>query len=120
MAESFGIPVYVLPNSFGPFNAPFVAKMIKMVLKKCKCIMAREEISKNTLVNECALSVFKYSDLAFYLERDEHFNAVEYLRKRNVPVYEKECVGITMRPYRFDGMVDGEKRYQKYRSKYST
>lgn len=114
LAESFGIPVYVLPNSFGPFNAPFVAKMIKMVLKKCKCIMAREEISKNTLVNECALSVFKYSDLAFYLKRDEHFNAVEYLRKRNVPVYEKECVGITMRPYRFDGMVDGEKRYQKY------
>lgn len=114
LALSFGIKTYVLPNSFGPFKAPFVSRMIKSVLQKCECVMTREGISKETLENECGVKVHKYQDIAFYLKKDASFDAERCLMDHGIPIYEKECVGITMRPYRFEGMNDGDMLYQQY------
>lgn len=114
LALSFGIKTYILPNSFGPFQTPFVSKMIKNVLQKCECVMAREGISQTILKNECGVTAHKYQDIAFYLKKDDFFNAESYLLNYGIPIFEKECVGITMRPYRFDGMDNGNERYQEY------
>lgn len=114
LALSFGIKTYVLPNSFGPFKAPFVSRMIKSVLQKCECVMTREGISKEILENKCEVSTYKYPDIAFYLKKDTNFNAERYLQDYGIPINEKECVGITMRPYRFEGMNDGNTLYQQY------
>lgn len=114
LALSLGIKIYVLPNSFGPFRAPFVSRMIKSVLQKCECVMVREGISKEVLENECGVCARKYQDIAFYLKKDAHYDAERYLLNYGIPIYEKKCVGITMRPYRFEGMNDGNVRYQQY------
>lgn len=114
LALSFGMKVYVLPNSFGPFRAPLVSKMIKVVLQKCECVMAREGMSKEIIENECGVTVHKYQDIAFYLKRDAQFNAEKYLMDQGISICAKECVGITMRPYRFEGMNDGDRYYQQY------
>ena len=114
LALSFGKKIYVLPNSFGPFKAPFVLRMIKNVLQKCECVMSREGISKEMLENECGVKTHKYQDIAFYLKKDVSFDAERCLMDHGIPIKEKECVGITMRPYRFEGMNNGDERYQQY------
>lgn len=114
LAQSFGMNTFILPNSFGPFKAPFVFKMIKNVLKKCECVMVREGISKDTVENECGVTTYKYLDIAFYLKKDDQFDVKQYLIQKDIPINEKHCVGITMRPYRFEGMADAEGLYHKY------
>ena len=114
LVQSMGVKVYVLPNSYGPFKAPFTSNMIRSTLKKCECVMAREGISKKIIEKQCGVSAYKYLDIAFYLKKDSQFNAESYLIQRNIPICEKECVGITMRPYRFDGIANGIMRYQQY------
>jgi len=114
LALSYDIKVYVLPNSFGPFEAPFVSEMIKSVLHKCECVMTREGISKEILNKECGIQAHKYQDIAFYLKKDLSFDVENYLIKHDIPINVKKCVGITMRPYRFEGMSDGKMRYQQY------
>ncbi len=43
LAHAFNKPVYILPNSFGPFDGPGVKKMVRNALKKCKVVTAREK-----------------------------------------------------------------------------
>lgn len=114
LAQSMGKPVYILPNSFGPFNSPFVKGMLQKTLSKCNVVMARESLSQAQLSRECKVDSYLFSDIAFHLDPDTSFDAKEELRKRGIPVGKKKCVAITARPYRFMGYDHPEERYQAY------
>ncbi len=119
LAQSFGVPVYMLPNSFGPLDAPLSKWMVKRVLGRCKVVMARESISKAYLENVCHLNVELYSDLGFHLNREANFDAVDVLAKKGIRLLPGKSVAITMRPYRFPGYPNGMELYEKYKNSMS-
>lgn len=59
-AKSFGIPVYLMPQSFGPFdfgeNHPGVNDRCRKLLPACKAILAREQEGYDALVNTYGLT----------------------------------------------------------------
>ena len=115
LAQSFGADTYVMPNSFGPFHSPLVKGMIRKTLGQCKKVMARESTSARQLWDNCGLAAEEYADLAFHLEADDAFDAVQLLREHGIPVGQKPCVAITARPYRFPGESDSGKKYADYK-----
>ena len=115
LAQSMGKPVFILPNSFGPFNSPFVKEMLHHTLQKCKVVMAREKLSQNQLCRECKIDSHLFTDIAFHLEPDDSFDAKEELKAKGIPVGDKKCVAITARPYRFTGYDHAENLYQAYK-----
>lgn len=115
LAQSFGTDVVIMPNSFGPFDSPFVKTMVRNTLGKCSAVMSRESISSQQLQSSCGISTMEFADLAFYLREDSGFDAVKYLRGQGIPIGEKTCVAITARPYRFPGEADGMKKYARYK-----
>lgn len=115
LALSFGKKVYVMPNSFGPFEGPMVKKMLFKTLNACEVVMSREKVSCEQLEKECDVKSSLYTDIAFYLEADKKFDAKAELIKYGVPVGERKCIGITMRPYRFPDANDAEGKYIKYK-----
>lgn len=114
LALSYGHDVYVMPNSFGPFRGPFVAKMIQKTLSKCKMVMSRERISHKQLLEVCNIQSEVHPDLAFFLKRDADFDARKALINAGVPIGEKPCVALTMRPYRFPGESNPLELYHRY------
>lgn len=105
--------VLVMPNSFGPFKAPFTKKMIKSVLGKCHIVMARESISQETLANECGIDSLLKPDLAFYLQKDVSIDWKKEFKKCKIDTSRK-TVALTMRPYRFPGKENAQELYEKY------
>lgn len=114
LAQSFGTDVIVMPNSFGPFRSPFVKGMIRNTLSKCSVVMARESISAQQMQEQCGIICLNYADLAFHLQKDDSFDACEYLRNSGVPIGSRICVAITARPYRFHGEANGRNKYESY------
>ena len=114
LALSCGHKVYVMPNSYGPFNAPFVKMMIKKTLSKCEVVMSRESISQEQLSDVCGVASKRTCDLAFFLCEDENFDAAKELYNRGIDT-NKKIVGLTMRPYRFPGEADAEGKYERYK-----
>lgn len=115
LALSMGIRVYVMPNSFGPFEGFGVKRMIRKTLSRCEIVMSREGISKSSLESECGVKSLLISDLAFHLPAAEGFDAASYLEKRGIPVKSKKCVAVTLRPYRFPGSSDPKGAYEGYK-----
>lgn len=113
LMQSFRHNVYVMPNSFGPFNAPFVAKMIKGTLKKCKVVMTRESIS-NKMLDNIGVTALNTIDLAFFLEGDRDFDPIKELKEKGIDTNRK-MVGITVRPYRFLGENNPKMKYENYK-----
>ncbi len=113
LALSHGHTVYVLPNSFGPFNAPLASFLIRKALKRCKLITSRESISQKAL-QAIGVESTHMPDLAFYLKKDLHFDAASELAVCNIPVRNSKCVAITVRPYRFHGSKNAQLLYSKY------
>lgn len=116
LARSFGVKVYVLPNSFGPFDSPLVKGMIRSVLKKCSAVMARETISQRMLREHCGVEAAVYADLAFHLEGDPGFDPYACLARQGIDCRNEKCVAITARPYRFSGESDGIRKYEAYKA----
>lgn len=114
LALSCGHDVYVMPNSFGPFKAPFVKKMIYNTLSKCKIVSTRESISNKILEQECNIKSINIPDLAFYLNKTRYEQVKNKLIKSGIPIGIKQCVAITVRPYRFPGEKYPIKLYNKY------
>ena len=104
-----------MPNSFGPFNSPFVKRMMNKTLSKCKVVMSRENISQKQLYEQCNVKSYLFTDIAFHIPKDDTFNAKEDLISKGVPLGEKKCVGITMRPYRFTGLENPNNLYENYK-----
>lgn len=113
LAHKLKKPIYIMPNSFGPFEGPFVKKIARMALNNCKVLTARESFSQETLKNQLGLMSFNYADLAFELPRANlDKNAV--FKKFNLPS-DKKMVALTMRPYRFPDSEDPEKAYSVFK-----
>ena len=99
LAHKLGKPVYIMPNSFGPFEGPFVKKIAKLALKKCKVVTTRETFSQKMLEDQLGISVENYADLAFELPKSNIDRNALY-RKFDLPD-DRKIVVLTMRPYRF-------------------
>lgn len=115
LALSMRINVYVMPNSFGPFDGPGSALLVKSVLKKCKVITSRESISQKTLSSCTGLQSELYPDLAFYLQPDSSLTAEQLQKLNEIPFSTQKCVALTMRPYRFPASPHPLEDYEKYK-----
>ena len=116
LALSIGKSVYIMPNSYGPFNSPCSNWLINAVLKKCKIVTARESISKETLEQSTNLHVDLFPDLAFYLEPSKSFTEEQLKNFSEIPFHKKKCVALTVRPYRFPQSSNPIAEYNKYKS----
>lgn len=112
LAHSLQKPVYILPNSFGPFEGPFVKFMVKRAFQECKFISARERKTQEVVKAELGMKIPCYPDLAFYLENGT-ITKQDLLDRFAVPS-DKKIVAITMRPYRFPDKKDPETAYKVF------
>lgn len=114
LALSLKKDVYILPNSFGPFDGLLVKKMVKKTLAKCKCVFARESVSQDMLRNELNINAQLFPDLAFYLKSSCKKTAdlkTKYNLDVNIPL-----VAVTLRPYRFPGTDNPKQKYVEYKN----
>lgn len=111
LAQSLGKPVYVMPNSFGPFKGIGVSSLVRKVLNRCKLVSVRESISMNML-KEIGVEGELFPDLGFNLSKNNNSTKdVDNIRYRYP---DRKIVGITARPYRFPGSTNPEKKYESY------
>lgn len=113
LAHALKKDVYVMPNSFGPFEGPFVKKIVKKALNRCKLVSSRESISQKILEDSAGVLSDNYADLAFNLPAAE-INNKQIIEEYNLPT-DRKLVGITMRPYRFPDSSDSEKSYKSFK-----
>lgn len=108
-ANRINLPIYVMPNSFGPLDGFSVKWQVRKALKKCKVIYCRESISYDYMKNTFPDIDFKLTyDLGFYLQPQEPKETYKLTEKKNV-------VAITVRPYRFpEHSSDVNKLYENY------
>lgn len=111
LALSLGKPVYVMPNSFGPFNGFFVKRMVRSTLNKCKLVTARESISKKML-DEISVKSRLFPDLGFSLNTKE--TKVDLEKSLEGQSKNRKRIGITVRPYRFPNSDNPQKKYENY------
>lgn len=113
LAHSLKKPVYIMPNSFGPFEGPFVKIMVKYAFKRCKLITTREKKSQTVVKKELNFDIPLFPDLAFYLENGNVTK--EDLCKRLQIENDRKIVAITMRPYRFPDSKNPESDYKHFK-----
>jgi colanic acid/amylovoran biosynthesis protein len=111
LAQSYKKPIYVMPNSFGPFQGFRVEWLVRKVLNRCELVTVRESISQEML-SEIGVESDLYPDLGFSLDKNERSN-VELVELRKL-YPNKELVAITARPYRFPGSTDPKTKYESY------
>lgn len=112
LAWSRNKKIYVMPNSFGPFQGPFVRKIAKWALKKCTLLTARETRSENVMKKELHLMPQVFPDLGFFL------NKSELTKEKLCSTFElpenRKWVAITVRPYRFPNEEDPAGIYGRF------
>jgi len=114
LAQAMKKPVYVMPNSFGPFEGPFVKKIIKKALKGCTILAARESFSADMVKEQLGLQIQVYPDLAFRLSLS-HFSKEEVLKELEIST-KRKLVALTMRPYRFPQSKNPQAAYEKFKT----
>ena len=115
LALSMGLDVYVMPNSYGPFQGPGSSWLIKKVLGKCKLVTARESVSQQALKKASVLEAELFPDLAFYLEHDANLTPEQEEKVKRIPFESRRCVALTMRPYRFPASEHPQEDYIRYK-----
>lgn len=107
--------VIILPNSIGPLKNRIAAKIVLFVLNHSKYISVRESVSEHFLKSQDKLHVpvSKHSDLGYHLRMPTGFDSKCYLSDKGLDMA-RPIVGITLRPYRFPGENDPEKKYCDY------
>jgi colanic acid/amylovoran biosynthesis protein len=111
LAQSLGKPVYVMPNSFGPFKGIGVSGLVRRTLKRCELVSVRESISLGMLKG-IGVEGKLFPDLGFSLNKCSTTNKdVENIRDKYP---EKRIVAITARPYRFPGSTNPKAMYREY------
>ena len=114
LAQRLQKPVIVLPNSFGPFVGLTVRRQIRAVLARCAFVAARESISARALEHVIGKPASVYPDMAYYLAPAAHEVGETICRRYGVPISQRRCVGITVRPWRFPGTQDPTGVFDRY------
>ena len=108
LAHALKVPVYIMPNSFGPIDGFLCKWQVKKALKKCKLVYCREQVSFDYMSLHFPKIQFRKSfDLGLYLEHDltdNHYQMPDSIVK----------VAITVRPYRFPEHDNGVELYRDY------
>ena len=100
LANHFNIPVYLMPQSFGPFDfeglgGKIMDMRIKKALKKVRCIMARETEGYDLLTKKYRLkNVIKTFDLVLQNKGIDLGNVFHELPDMDIPQIEGESVAI--------------------------
>ena len=111
LAQSLNKPVYVMPNSFGPFKGFMVEKMVKKALNNCEIVTVRESTS-GAMLDNIDVKNELYPDLGFFLnKKQKSMNEIGVI-KEQYPNF--KLVGITARPYRFPHDSNPQLRYKEY------
>ena len=114
LGQSLGKKVVILPNSFGPFDGPTVKHQVIKALNNCDLIYAREQVSAQVLTNLIDKEISVKPDLGFYLQPTSDLDQVDkILSKYNLDASD-QIIGITIRPWRFPGLNNGDNLYRKY------
>ncbi|MEG1616668.1 MAG: polysaccharide pyruvyl transferase family protein [Bacteroidales bacterium] len=110
-ANRIGLPIFVMPNSFGPLDGFLVKWQVKKALSMCKVIYCRESISFEYMKKTFPSIQFTLTkDLGFYLEKISNSKKYAFWSDK------KNVVAITVRPYRFPEHKSGESAlYKKYK-----
>ncbi|PIC99890.1 polysaccharide pyruvyl transferase family protein [Sporosarcina sp. P29] len=111
LAQSFKKPIYVMPNSFGPFKGFGVEWLVRKVLDRCELVTVRESISQEML-SDIGVKSELFPDLGFSLEKAKRSN--DELIKLRMEYPNHELVAITARPYRFPGSNSPKQKYKSY------
>jgi colanic acid/amylovoran biosynthesis protein len=117
LAQSMGKPVYVMPNSYGPFEGKLYRYIVRLALRRCAIVTARESISRDALHSALGISAELYPDLAFSLAAQSPSGDV--LAEVRHRAGRRPIVGITARPYRFPGSADPLAAYQQYLTEFA-
>jgi colanic acid/amylovoran biosynthesis protein len=114
LAQRCNVGVIILPNSFGPFDTNWGRWLARKVLSRCNIVTVREPESLKALKNIVPGKAKLYPDMAFRLASADSAWARKELKGLGIPVGERPCVGITMRPWRFPNSKDPRAMYDKY------
>lgn len=114
LAHSLHKPVFVMPNSMGPFEGPLVKYIAKLAFKNCCVLTAREEYTESMVKKDLGLEISTFPDLAFYLPKTE-VNYEDIIQKYNLPKNRK-LVAMTMRPYRFPTSANPQEAYTRFKT----
>ena len=112
LAKKFDVPVFILPNSIGPLKNRWAKKIVLQALKYSNVTFVREGTSFNFL-NNLGIETTKSPDLGFYLKPSVK-SGKTYLEEKGIPLNKKQCIAITLRPYRFDGEANADELYESY------
>ncbi|MBW8382047.1 MAG: polysaccharide pyruvyl transferase family protein [Youngiibacter sp.] len=111
LAQSMKKPVYIMPNSYGPFNGLGVFWLVRKALDRSNLVTVRESIS-NEMLKDIKIDAQLFPDLGFALEKSTmRDNKISDLRIKHVG---RKLVAITARPYRFSENNDPSKKYKEY------
>lgn len=113
LAKSLHKPIYIMPNSFGPFEGPGVKFIAKKALKNVNFISSRESISQDLLENKLGIKSTLLPDLAFFL-KPRKIDKDQFFDKFAIP-RDKKLVAITVRPYRFPKSAEPNVKYKEYK-----
>ncbi len=114
--------VIALGHSVGPIVGYTQRRISRWTLNKFACIVAREEISYNFLINVLKLKkekIMLLPDLAFWKNRDEvtsEFTLSQILEKEDIK-FENSAdlkIGITVRDWNFPLRGEAERLFENY------
>ncbi|MBN2002167.1 MAG: polysaccharide pyruvyl transferase family protein [Anaerolineae bacterium] len=114
LAHRLNCPVIVLPNSFGPFEGMYIKPQVRQVLSKCLFVAARESISAKVLEGIIRRPVPVFPDMGYFLKSSESQVGERLCLDFNVPLKQRPCVAITVRPYRFPEITDPQLAFTRY------
>lgn len=113
LASRLGKPVYMMPNSLGPFDGPMVKWIVRKALSKCCLVSARESISRDMTACELGVEPVLSPDLAFNLKPSQ-LDRSEVFAAYGIPT-DRKVVAITVRPYRFPSADDPKAAYESFK-----
>lgn len=113
LASRLGKPVYMMPNSMGPFEGPMVRWLVRKALSKCSIVSTRESLSRDMTARELGIDSVLSPDLAFNL-KPAQLDRCEVFAAYGVPA-DRKVVAITVRPYRFPNAIDPKVAYESFK-----
>lgn len=98
-AHAFNIPIYLMPQSFGPFDFgekhPGVDARCRKLLPMCKAILAREQEGYNALVSTYGLSnVYRAPDLVLNNKGINFSNVFKIIPSFELPEIMQDSIAI--------------------------